>query len=213
MIKYSYNIAILVLIVIVGFGFMRSHKVTENTAALEYGVKKECSELFGATKEYAASKEYNDECWSCPAGFEKSPLHINPEKERYCRNSKYVDALYHSEPKGRFKNKCETREVWYKNKKCWTCPDGYKPARIKEGDGDKTLCKNDDSYIYRPAIKRGSADCTGGVWSPIYTKKCYKCPEGFEHIWKRLPRNIDPAKDATTCKREVPLIDSIFASD
>lgn len=217
MIKNIYKISIFILVVIVSLGFSRYYKFDEYKPAMEDGVKNKCSELFGATETYAVSKKYKDECWSCPAGFKSNPNRFlgDPVNKKHCRqkNSKYVDAIYHSKPTGVFK-KCATKDVWYKNKKCWTCPKGYKPARIKEGDGRKAQCKPDNRFIFRPAIKRGDAGCTdGAAWSPVLSKKCYKCPEGFDHNLVRIPLKIDPAKDPKTCKREVTLMDSLLESD
>lgn len=217
MIKNIYKISILILAVIVGFGFMRYYKVDEYKPAIKDGVKKKCPELYGATKRYAASKKYKGECWACPAGFRKSPNRIwgDPENAKHCRenNSQYINATYHSEPTSLLK-KCPTKEVWYKNKKCWTCPKDYKPARIKESDGKKAQCKPNNRYRYLPATKRGDAGCAdAAAWSPLLSKKCYKCPEGFEHNLLRIPLKIDPAKDPKTCKRKRLLMDSLFGSD
>ncbi len=211
MVKNIYNIVVLILVLIFIFGFLRYYKVDEFKTASEDGVKQNCSELFGATKNYTAAKKYKDACWSCPTGFEKTPLRKDPAKEKYCRSNKYVNAIYHSKPEDLFK-KCATKDVWYKNKQCWTCPKGYKPARIKEGGGDKTLCKNDDSYTYQTGIKRGNAGCNGNGWSPVLSNKCYKCPDGFNHNVIRIPLNVNPAKDPKVCKREVSLMDHLLPS-
>jgi hypothetical protein len=210
MIKYIYKFTVLILVVVVAITFLRWYKVSDYALAIEDGEKMTCSDFQkGVTK-------HKGDCWSCPQGFQNSPAHIfgNPENKKHCRKkAEYVNAIFHSKPTGLLKTKCETKAVWFKNKSCWTCPTGYKPARIKEID-NKAQCKPEEKYTYSVATKIGEAKCGDGAWSPPFSKTCFICPEGFKH--NKLPRttyDFKATEDPKACKRKISLMDSILDSN
>lgn len=196
----------MILAVAVGFGFLRYYKVNEYALAVDDGEKLTCSDFQkGITK-------YKGYCWECPDGYENwaGKVFGNPENEKHCRKkNEYINAIPHGKPTGLLKIRCKTKDVWFKNKACWKCPNGYKPARVKENNS-KAQCKPETKYTYQPAIKMGEAGCTNGAWSGAFSKKCYRCPEGY--IRNMLTTAIDhnPSDDPKACKVEISLMDSIF---
>lgn len=192
--------------VVVGSGFLLYYKVNVYALAVEDGEKLTCSDFQkGITK-------HGGYCWSCPDGFENwiNKTVSNPEDNKHCRKkNKHIDAIPHGKPTGLFKIKCKTKEVWFKNKACWTCPNGYKPARIKE-DNSKAQCKPEIKYTYNPAIKMGESGCTNGAWSAPLSKKCYRCPEEFSRNMLTTAIDHNPSDDPKACKGKTSLIYSIF---
>ncbi|WP_158971956.1 hypothetical protein [Paraglaciecola sp. L3A3] len=208
MINYIYKFTLLILVIAVGFGFLSFYKVNEYTAAIADGTKLTCSDFQkGITK-------YKGECWECPTGFSNhlAKMAGDPSNPKHCRKAKnYIKAERHSEPTGLLNITCKSKEVWYKNKACWTCPAGYKPARIKENKGNPQ-CKPKVKYIYKAANKIGEKGCPDGSWAGTLTKKCYRCPEGYKRNILKTVIDSNPTNDPKACKGEVTLMESILQS-
>ncbi len=206
MLKYLYKFAVLILLLIVGGALLNFYKVNQYAMALEGGEKLSCSDFQkGMTK-------YKGACWSCPTGYENwiNKSVSNPESQKHCRKpNQYIDAIYHSKPTGLLKLKCESKEVWFKNKACWTCPSDYKPARIKEEKGT-AQCKPENKYTYRPALKTGDLGCPSGSWAGALSKRCYRCPKGFSRNMLTTALDHDPSDDPKACKGQVSLMEQIF---
>ncbi|MDU0353943.1 hypothetical protein RS130_08380 [Paraglaciecola aquimarina] len=206
MIKYIYKFSVLILLVAVGIGFLRYYKVNEYAFAIEHGEKLSCSDFNkGITK-------FKGECWSCPEGFNNwvNKTVSDPANKKHCRKkNNYVAAIPHGKPTGLLKIKCETKDVWFKNSACWTCPNSYKPARIKENKG-KAQCKPEAKYSYRAANKIGEKGCPNGAWAGTLSKKCYRCPEGYNRNILKTAFDHDPSDDPKACKGKISLMDSVF---
>ncbi len=206
MMRYIYNSILLILLAALAISFLRYYKVNEYAMAVEDGEKLTCSDFQkGITK-------YGGYCWSCPQGFENwiTKTVSNPEGKKHCRKkNNYIDAIAHGKPTGLLNSTCKTKEVWYKNKACWTCPNGYKPARIKE-DNSRAQCKPDSKYTYQPSIKMGKSGCSNGAWAGSFSKQCYRCPAGFSRNILTTALDHDPSDDRKACKGRISLMDSLF---
>jgi len=161
-----------------------------------YVEKQSCKNRFPATSRYSKAR-FNllkGGCWSCPAGFERTALPA-PDEHKSCKKPRpYIDAKFHSHAKGVFHNVCKG-EPWLKDKKCWTCPPGFKRSN-KVSDG-KPQCKPETKNYYHPATLRGDAGCGDGLWSPSFNNNCYRCPSGY--FRNPLRTTADRAEDSKAC--------------
>ncbi len=208
MMNYVYKFSVLILLVAVGIGVLRFYKVDQYASAIQDGEKQTCTDFQkGITK-------YKGDCWSCPDGYRNrlNEAVSNPADAKHCRKkNSYANAVFHSKPTGMLNLSCKTKEVWFKNKACWTCPSGYKPARVKEDDG-KAQCKPEVKYTYSAATKIGQAGCPDGAWVGTFSKKCFRCPEGYNRNILKTALDNNPSNAPKACKAQVSIMDTIFST-
>lgn len=155
-----------------------------------------CGKRFPANKKYAKSQwnVLKGGCWSCPKGFKRTALPA-PDEHKSCKKPRpYTDAKFHSNATGILNNICKGKP-WLKDKKCWTCPSGYK--RSLKVVGGKPQCKPKTKSFYHPATNRGDPGCGPGLWSPSLSGKCFSCPAGY--FRNPLRTSLDRSKDPKAC--------------
>lgn len=199
---YNNNVANLSLVAMVIISGLALSALSSNAEAKVkykkaiYVEQQHCSSRFPANKRYAKS-HFNllkGGCWSCPRGFKRTATPA-PDKHKSCNKPRpLTDARFHSDARGVFKNVCKGKP-WLKDKKCWTCPKGFKRSNKKRGG--RPQCKPRTKYYYHPAAHRGNAGCSTGFWSPLLSGKCYRCPSGYFRNPTRA--SLDRAKDRKAC--------------
>lgn len=162
----------------------------------KYEAEKSCGNRYPSNSKYekASHNLIKKGCWACPKGFKRSALPV-PDKHKSCKKPRaYKNAIFHSHAGGLLKNVCKGKP-WLKDKKCWTCPAGFKRS-LKKVAG-KPQCKPVTKFYYHAATRRGDAGCADGQWSPKLSGKCYSCPAGYFRNPVRV--SLDRTQDHKAC--------------
>ena len=165
LLKTLFNSSIWALCIVVLLGVSTTTHAKSVQYAKTEGKIKSCPVLYPETSNRSAAK-FNvakQSCWSCPKGYvrSKNPL---PDKGSSCKKrnvNKKAKFAFNATWGGTI---CKGKENWLKNKKCWTCPAGYKRS-LKETSGGHPVCKPEKKNKYSKGYRRGNA------------KKA--CPAGF----------------------------------
>ena len=162
---------------------------------------KSCKDKYPANKTYerAYLDIINQKCWSCPKGYSRT-MAPSPNMKNACKKpNPMVKAKFHSKATGALKNQCKG-SPWLRQKKCWTCPSGYR--RSLKMSGEAPLCNPRVKHRRAKAIERGQPGCKDGHWSPKFSGKCYTCPAGYKRNLARF--NHDRDNDAKACLQSGP---------
>jgi hypothetical protein len=171
--------------------------------AIRRGAAASCAARFGATRTLGAAflHIFNGTCWSCPAGYIRTP---NPDVSaptacargpqrrvsRATRHRKATGLLHTDCPHG-------SGQFWHAGDGyCYSCPSGYvrSTARITSPDACFRLTKP----RFAKGTERGRAGCPAGSFRNGLFPQCYSCPAGYA---RSLSIGVDLTKLRDACVR------------
>ena len=124
------------------------------------------------------------ECWSCPAGSERTLAHV--ESSKACIDHGYAKSKRHSRATGLLKTDCPDGQFWDGvDGHCYSCPKNYK--RTAAHVHSAKACKASATHKRATVVKKASCGPgeikdlkVQGTQNAAFGGGCWTCPEAYD---------------------------------
>lgn len=124
---------------------------------------------------------WNNTCWSCPEGFDRT---ANPDvaSRNACRRPGQTlnrRATYRGNATGILRTDCPSGQFLHGlSGRCYSCPSGY--GRTLAGIDAPNACSKTEDAQLRAGTERGRPGCPEGSFEHGLTARCYSCGDGYD---------------------------------
>ena len=140
------------------------------------------------------------ECWSCPAGTNRTAYGVNSSKACSKRIAKKKKVAEYSHKRTTIASSCgKGKFANVGSRSCYTCPSGYKHNPTKPVESNGVCYKPAYTKHYSAELKRelSGLKCDNGFYDPIDRGSCWTCPSGYN-------RSVSSVKSDNACVKKIP---------